>query len=440
MDIFGRLHKSKASSAVYRTAASDPANSAWGRAFVSLSIPDFRTLLFTTTLTIAALQMGFVAQPWLAFEISDSAFTIGLVALARGLPQVALTLFAGVVADRFDKRMVLLVTQILSAASALVNAILVQIGVIEVWHLIVVGMFQGAALAFNVPTRQAYIPELAGHKHLSNALAMDSTGRNLARLVGPAVVGVLLGWDPTIAFYAIAAIYIITTIPIIKLPTKGKSTSESKGAIADIKVGIEYIRNHSVLRTLIVLCFILVLLGMPFQSFLPVFQSDVLEVSESRLGLMFAVMGIGSMVSSLGIAYFSEYSRKGLIQIISGVAFGVFLALFAASSNYVLSLGILFLLGMASQGFLTTNSMLLMTNAEKNLYGRVMSVNMLTWSMVPLTALPIGALVDGIGAQTTFFVVGVSLAFLIAAMAARYPNHWRRESPPAHELHASKAL
>ncbi|HEY8490905.1 MAG TPA: MFS transporter [Dehalococcoidia bacterium] len=403
----------------------------FARAFSSLLNPQFRLLWFGTLFSMAAMQMNIIARPWLAYEISGSGVALGVVSLARGLPMLVLSPVGGVAADRFSKRQTLLITQASLGVIAVINAVLIFSGLIEVWHLVVLGLVEGAIFPFNMPARQAFIPELVEQDRLANALAMQSTGMNLNRVLSPTVAGVLLAVDASLAFAAVALMYVGAVFMLLQLPPGRGAMGRGRGTLGEILVGLRYIRTSPVLLTLIGMAFIPVLLGMPYQQLLPVFQQDVLQIGPGRLGTLYTAAGVGSLAGSLIIAYFSEFPRKGLLQLVSGIGFGVSLALFALSTSYPLSLALLALVGLTGQGYMTVNSVLIMLNTDRELYGRVMSVYMMTWSLMPVAMLPMGALVDTVGVQATVAGAGALLALFIAVAAVVHPAHRKMETPGA---------
>ncbi|MBI4310556.1 MAG: MFS transporter [Chloroflexi bacterium] len=406
---------------------------AWSRLFGSLSIPGFRWLWFGTLFATAGMQMGIISQPWLAYHISGSATVLGLVALSRGLPMLVFSFIGGVAADRFDRRKLLITMQSLLGLLALTTALLVHTGAIQVWHLVALSIVQGTVFPFYMPTRQAIIPELVGQQRMGNAIALSSTGMNLNRVLAPTAAGLLLALNPSLAFYAAATFYTLSALTLVGLPHVHGERRESarQGPVKDMLVGLRYVFGQPVLATLMGLAFVVVLLGMPFQQFLPVFQADVLHVDELGLGLMYAFVGIGSLVGSLSMAYFAGSRGRGLVQIASGVGFGFALVLFSLSTTYSLSLAVLLLLGLASQGYMTINNVLIMENTNRALYGRVMSVYMMTWSLMPLSVLPMGALVDRVGAPMTVGGVGILLTAFFFVVALVRQDLWRRQQPTA---------
>jgi len=382
--------------------------------FDALSIGEFRLLWFGMLAAQAAMQMNIVARSWLAYSISGSAVALGVVALARGLPMSILALLGGAMADRLNKRNLLIAVMFCLSALSIVNALLVHLKIIRIWHLVVIGLFQGVIFAFNMPTRQALIPEVVSDDLLANALALNSTGMNLNRVLAPALAGILIASHPAVAFDVVAVFYFFSALLLLRLPSRGgSSASHSKNPLVDIADGLAYVVREKQLLLLVVMAFVPVLVGMPYRQLLPVFQQDVLHVGPHVLGMMYTAVGVGSLIGSVTVAALARSPRKSEIQVLAGVAFGLFLALFALSSVLPLSLGLLVLVGLASMGYMTINSVLLMEAADPAYYGRVMSLYMITFSMSPVAMLPIGYLVDRVGAQKTEAGAGIVLAVLM---------------------------
>jgi MFS family permease len=397
------------------------------QAFKSLSTPGYRVLWFGMFFNVASMQINIVARSWLAYDLSGSALVLGIVALARGLPQIIFSPLGGVVADRFSKRKVLVISQSILCILALINALLVQTNVIQVWHLVVIGIFQGIVFPFTMPTRQALIPQLVDKDTLPNALAMDSAGRNLNRVLAPSIAGLLIAWDPTVAFYAIAILYFSSALTLLRLPSTASTADPNRNAMQQMVFGLRYMIGRRRLLILILMAFIAVILGMPFQQMLPVFQVAVLNVGPEKLGFMYAAVGVGALAGSLTIAYRSDDPRRQRYQLIAGVCFGVLLIPFALSRNLGISLAALALIGLCSEIFMTINRMLVLLNTDSHLYGRVMGMYGMTFSLMPIATLPMGAIVDAIGAPWTVAGAGFLLAVAVLTLSFILPKIWHKD-------------
>lgn len=397
------------------------------QAFKSLSVPDFRTLWFGMFFNVASMQVNVVARSWLAYNISDSALMLGIVAMARGLPQILFSPLGGVAADRFDKRKVLVTAQGILCVLALVNAVLVQMGIIQIWQLIVIGLFQGIVFPFTMPTRQALIPQLVDRETLPNALALDSAGRNLNRVMAPSIAGVLIAWNPTVAFYSVAGLYLASALTLLHLPSTAPTVDPHRSAIQQMVFGFRYMIGRRRLLILIGMAFLAVIFGMPYQQMLPVFQAAVLNVGPEKLGLMYAAVGGGALIGSLGIAYRSDDPRRQQYQLVAGVCFGALLIPFALSSNLNLSLIMLVTIGFCSEIFMTVNRMMVVLNTDPHLYGRVMGTYAMTFSLTPLATLPMGALVDAFGAPRIVAGAGLLLAIAVLILSFILPRIWHKD-------------
>lgn len=398
-----------------------PRPSMLGRTFAALALPRFRNLWLGMLFSMGGMQIEMVAKSWLAYDLSGSAFLLGVVALARSLPQLILSPYAGVVADRFDRRVILLISQTCMLFVSLAAAILVHLGIIQVWHLLVLGMFQGLAFPFTMPTRTAFMSDLVGRKDMANALALDSTGRNLNLILAPSLAGILLAYNPMLAFYASALMYGLAVLLLFNLPAGSRGGAGKGGTFSEMAYGFQYIWSNKIVFALMAMSAVPILLGMPFQQLLPVFQADVLNVGESRLGFMYAAVGIGALVGSLGAAYFAGSAQMARIQLVCGLLFGVFLAAFALSGVYVLALMFLLLIGLFSQTYLTINRSLMMLNTDPALYGRVTSIQIMAWYFMPISLLPMGFVADRVGVAITVAAAGLLVTILIAGAAARFP-------------------
>ena len=393
------------------------------KTFSSLANPDFRLLWIGLLFSQGAMQVNIIARSWLAYNVSGSATVLGVVALAQAVPMGVFSIVGGALADRLEKRKILVVVQGSLALLALATAILVHLNVVVVWHLVVVGLLQGASFSFAMPARQALIPALVSDEEITNAIAMNSTGLNFTRVIGPALAGILMSVNPALAFDAIAVLYVAAAILLLRLPKEIRTVESRQHSPAqDVMDGFRYVRNNAAVRALLILAFIPILLGMPFQQFLPVFQKDVLHVNAFSLGLMFTAVGVGSLAGSLTVARVSDVSKLPRLQVIAGFVFGLSLLAFALSSTLLLSLALLTLVGAASQGYMTMNNVLIMSHTERQYYGRVMSIYMITFSLMPLAILPMGLLVDIIGVSMTQAAAGGLLAVFIVVYAASKPE------------------
>lgn len=407
--------------------AAPGAPAGWRRTYSSLQIPGYRWLWLGMLAYFMAMQMDTVARGYLAYDLTGSATALGVVTIAWGLPMLLLSLVGGAVADRVEKRNLLLFAQVAMALVALTTALLVQTGVVQIWHLVMLGVAQGATWSFIVPARQALVPELVGEDELTNALALNNSAINVTRIVGPSAAGALIA-VPLVGlpgvFYLMVFLYALVVLTLLRVPTTGRAAGREVGPILqEIGIGVRYVTGRSALMVLLGLAFVAVLLGMPYNILLPVFAEDVHQVGSVGLGLMSTFVGMGAILGSLVIAYFSNYPGRATLQLVLGMGFGIGLFLFGGAPIFVLALAALSLMGFMVAGYMTLNNTLIFIHAERRFHGRVMSVYMLTWSLMPLSALPMTALADVVGAQAVMAVAGILVFVVIASVGIFYPGY-----------------
>lgn len=404
------------------------------RTFAALENRDYRLLWIGTLGSFTAMQMSMISRGYLTYDLTGSATLLGVVTFARALPQFIFTLFAGVLADRLPKRNLLLVTQTLTGLSMLVTAVLVHAGLITVWQLIVLGFVEGSIFAFNMPTRQAILPELVGPKNLMNAVALNNAGMNFTQVFGPALAGFLISWEAvglSRVFYFMAACYLLPVFMITQIkPVYAGAGRKKAPMIEELRGGLSYIKNHETLGLLLVIGLVPILIGFSYQSLLPVFASEeVLNVGASGLGLMSAAVGIGALAGSLFIASYADFKRRGLAQIAMGAAWGVSLMLFGLSGNFHIALGMLLFVGFTASAYRSLNNTIVTISTDQQFYGRVMSVQMLGFSMSMLTPLPVGVIVDRIGAPATIAINGAVITLFLLYVATFVGSFRRIEMP-----------
>lgn len=400
--------------------------------FASLNIPAYRAFWISLLASYVAMSMNIVVRGYLAYLITGSATALGVVSLARGLSMLVMSPLAGVVADKVNKKLLLVVSQTVLMLIAIITSLLVHFHVIQLWHLVVLALVEGTVFTFNMPTRQAILPQLVPQERLANAIALNASGRNLTRIIGPSLAGVAIGIAAlgiSGAFDLVAFAYFIATILLIRLETLGETAAspatrrgESRGLSA-LGDGFRYILTRPSLRLLIILGFVPVVLGNPYQTLLPVFQVHVLNIDATGLGMLYGAAGVGGLIGSIVVATLADHPNKATIQLIFGVIFGVGLLLFSLIHVFVIDLLFLAAVGLAGDSYSTLNSTMVMLNTDRAWYGRVMGVYMMNWSLMPLATLPLGALADLIGAPPTVSIASAIIVALLAWVALFYPAY-----------------
>jgi len=401
----------------------------WLKTFDSLRIRSFRWYWYGMLAGFVAMQMQILAQGWLVYTLSDSALALGLVSAAWGLPVLIFSLFGGVITDRVEKRNLLIVTQGMVGALMLAVTILIATGLIQVWHMFLASLLSGTIMAFAMPGRQAIIPELVGRNELMNAIALNSSAMNLCRIGAPALAGVLIGLVGITGVYLIILLcHAIAISAFFMIPVSGTMALRPNTPMRqDLIAGLDYIRHSPTILSLLAMAFLVTIFGMPYATMMPVFTVEVFHTGATGLGILMSVTGVGALVGSLLIAYLGDYKRKGLLLTGTALLFGVSIVLFALAGSFYLSLFFLLFAGAGGTGYMAINNTLVQTNATHEVRGRVMSVYMMTWGLMPLGTLPTSWTAEALGAPLAVAAGGGLLAFLSLGLALLRPNLWHLE-------------
>lgn len=395
----------------------------WLATFDSLQVVGYRWFWFSLLSSMAALNMQFLVRGWLVYELTGSPRALGLVAAAMG---IALMLFAplgGVVADRVDKRNLIVAAQSAGGLLALVIAILISTGAIMLWHLVVASVLSGIIWAFSLPARQAIIPELVEKHRIMNAVAISSGAMHLSRVVFPALGGLLMSTLGTAgAYYVVVVCYMVAVALLLRVPAVGGGAVEASASMGfHLAEGLNYIRRSPVLVALLLMAVVPIMFGMPYQMLMPVFAEDVLDVGARGLGFLMAAVGLGALAGSLVVASLGDFRHKGLLLLGSALLFGVTLILFTQSANFYLSLLILLCVGVVNTAYLSVNNTLLQTNVEDQVRGRVMSIYVMTFGLNGVGVLLVGELAEHLDVSLGV-TIGGGLVFLFTlAMALWRP-------------------
>ena len=364
-----------------------------------------------------ATQSQAIARGWLANELSDSNAGLGGVFMAFGIPMLFATPVGGVAADRYSKRQILIVTNLMLTLSALWIALAVSFGFVEYWMLLATSAIQATAFSFLVPARMALTSEVIGRELLANAIVLGQMSINSARIIGPAIAGVFIGvaWIGTAGVYYFSALLsLVAGLGCIVLPPGTPRTDQQlTTARSEFADSLRYVWQQRHVGHLIIVSFVVVMIGFPFVAFLPRLATETLDVGSAGYGFLAAASAVGAVLVSLYIAGRSTGRGAWRIQAVSGVLFGVMLVALAVAPSYVLAVVMVVGVGAASAGFQAMNNSLVLTLSELEYHGRVQSLMMLSFSGFGMAALPLGALADRIGLEETMIGMG---ATVVAAM------------------------
>ena len=398
------------------------------RIFSSLKNPVFRLYYGAMLGQRASMNMQLVARSLLIYRLTGSAAILGAVSLANALPMLCLSLFGGVIADRVHKKYVLLIGQASSAVVALGIALSLTLGYLSPeragswWILIFASLCQGTIMGLMIPSRQAIIPEIVGEEQLMNAVALNSLGMNLFRLMAPAAAGFLIdAFDFKAVYYIMTGTYLVAVGFVSFMPLTSTMSIRGGGALADIKEGFKYIFRETTILLILVVVLVIVLLSRPYTMMMPIFADDILKVGASGMGVLLSISGIGAMIGSLTLATLPN-KKRGLILLVSSFILGLALAGFSFSSSWYLSLTLIALVGLGQAARMTLGNTLLMHYTEDKYRGRVMSFYEMDHGLTSLGTFGVGLLAEAAGVQWAVGGFAMILVFLSVLTLAFVPR------------------
>jgi MFS family permease len=392
--------------------------------FAAFTYRDYRLLFFGQAVSAIGSWMQMVVQGWLVYALTGSAFYLGLVALARAVPVVLFSLVGGAIADRADRRVVIAVANGVAGLLAVGLGILIWTDAVTIWHIVAVGFCSGLAFAFEVPCRQALISDIVNEKDRVGAVGLNSLAFNTAAVIGPALAGGLILWvDAGAIFLLNGASYAAVVAAILMTRPAPCTGSGKRGLLGDTLAGLRYAWRTPEVLALVGLMAVTSLLARPYNHLLPVFANDVLQIGAAGLAALNAAAGVGAIVAGILVAVLGTFPRRGLFVVLSGVAFGAVLVVFALSATLMVSLAATAILGFCSTFSSISVNTLLQTYSLDRMRGRVMGLHGLTMmGVVPIGAMLEGALGGVIGVPMVLLVGGaltVGATLFITVRAAR---------------------
>jgi len=357
-----------------------------------------------------------VAQSWLVFQLTNSAFLLGVVGFLGSIPIFVFSLFGGVLADRINKRNILIFTQVSFMFLAFLLAVLTQFKIITPWQIMVIALFNGAIMAFDAPARQSIVVELVGKEHLFNAITLNSVAFNSSRIIGPTVAGVLIsviGMSGCFYLNGVSFLAVIIALLYIKLGPGIEKNNNS--ALKDIKEGLIFISRNHLILALVSIVAAMSLFGTSYVILMPVFAENVLGAGIRGLGGLMSSTGIGALIGALALARLGDFKYKGRLLISSVFLFSISLIFFSLSKNYLLSVFILVFIGCTSVVPIALINTLLQINVPDKFRGRIMSIFMITFAgVMPFGNLISGSLAQALGVSRALFFCGMTCLVLFA--------------------------
>ena len=396
--------------------------------FRALHYKDYRYLWLGQLGHSAAMWMEQVVRPLLILDITGSALQVGFVVALRMVPQLLFGLIAGVVADKYNKRNVLMLSQAVTLLMHLALALLILTHTIEVWHVFVTAFISGASMAFNQPSRQSLVPCLVPHEILLNAIALNTAAMNTMRIMGAGLAGTLLiflDFGEVYLINAILFVYVIFMTVKIKLPDTLSDPDDGDTAeparkttiLQDLVEGFRYMAANRLVLYLVGMALVLFVIGLPYQQvFVPLLALNVLDIGRSGAGWLLTFTGAGALLGSLVMASVEQLPRRGLILMGLIVLFGAALSLLSQSRMVALSAAALVITGGVGTMYNSLNMSLLFEKSPPSYHGRVLSLMSLDRGFVSIGAVIAGTCAEVLGPQTGLLVLGLSCIGVIAVL------------------------
>jgi MFS family permease len=404
-----------------------PTTSRLAGSFRALRHRNFRLFVGGQLVSITGTWMQSVALGWLVYRLTHSAFLLGLVGFCGQIPSLVVSPLAGVWADRWNRHRMVVATQALSMLQALLLAGLVLTGVVEVWHLLALSLFIGIVNAFDVPARQSFLVEMVGGREdLPNAIALNSSTFNAARLVGPSVAGAMIaavGEGVVFLVNGLSYVAVIGALLAMRVPARPSPGGPVAPAWKTLEEGFTYVTRFSPVRSILLLVALVSLAGAPYAVLMPVFATDVLHGDAHTLGFLVGSIGVGALCGALLLASRRTVRGLGNLIVAAVAGFGAALVAFSFSRSVALSLVLVFFTGLGLMVQMAASNTILQTVVDDDKRGRVMSFYAASFmGTMPIGSLVAGGLAGTIGAPRTLFLGGVVCLLGAVAFARALPG------------------
>jgi MFS family permease len=396
---------------------------------------NYRLFFTGQTVSLVGSWMTRIATSWLVYRLTGSALLLGLVGFAGQIPSFLLAPFAGVLIDRWNRHRLLVVTQALAMLQSAALAGLALAGVINIWHVLFLSLFQGVINAFDMPARQSFVVEMVEKREdLPNAIALNSSMVNAARLLGPSIGGVIIaavgeGW--CFALDAVSYLAVIASLLLMRLAARAPRVKSSEAKVLrELRAGWSYVSGSPPIRSILLLLALVSLVGMPYTVLMPVFASKILHGGPHTLGFLMAATGLGALLGAIFLANRRSVIGLGRVVPMMSALFGAGLVAFSLSRLLWLSLVLLMITGVGFMVQMAASNTLLQTLVDDDKRGRVMSFyTMAIMGVTPFGSLIAGGLANRFGAPLTLLVGGLGCVLAAAWFTSLLPRLRERVRP-----------
>lgn len=389
------------------------------RSFPALDSPTYRWFLLAGAILTIGGFMQQTAQGWLVLELTNSPALLGLAGAVTGVPTLFLSAFAGVIADRVDRRRLLVAVYLFSAAVGLILATLTSAGLIEYWHVLVLAFLAGLAFTVQMPAAQATVSSIVPRRALGNAIALNATQYNFLRILAPAIAGLFIAAGSlALGFWVNAAAFILVAVIVgrLAIPTDHLAGRVQAAMWRDLRDGMRFVGSNRILLILVLLPAVPALLILNYITFIPLYARDILAIGPAGLGLLSGGIGVGASIGAISLATLRPSGGSGRLVLGALGILAAALVVFAISRNVALSMVALAVMGAMQPAYYATTNTLIQILAPARLRGRILSLYTLTSiGLIPVANLVGGALAEAIGVEAVLAAGGI-LAVLITGL------------------------
>ena len=370
--------------------------------------------------TMGGIQMQMIARSYLVYDMTESAKLLGSVSAAGGLPMLILAPFGGAIADRMNRKNLIQFGQLTLAIIAISIGISIHIGEISWLQLLLAAILQGIVWPFVMPARQALIPQLVGHKNISNAVALQAAAMSLTTMTAPAIAGILYAFIGPEGVYHTISISILLSLILTSLISNppDKNPRSKSHVLEEIWEGFSYVKKNRLLITLMAITLSTILLTVPIKFLLPIFVTDIYQRESGAFGLLMSVIGIGSLAGSIFIAWLGQWKR-GLLLILGSFVSGLAILILGLIPVYSIAIGLMVLIGLGEASRRTLSMGLIMEQVDDKHQARVMSFFTMSFGLMPLGIFPAGIAIDLIGPEKTVATMGIAMLIITTIVFLR---------------------
>ena len=389
--------------------------------FAALSIRNFAVLWVGSLTSFTAFFMSTVVQSIVAFQLTGRNSAVGIVLVGQGLSSLLLGPLGGALADRVSKKRVSLICQSVIMAVFVATGTLVAADRIELFHLVIGSFIVGAMFAFMGPARQAWVVELVGAEMRANAVALNQVALNASRVVAPAIAGMMVALTlvgAAGAYFTMGVLYLGVVISVLTLPASTSSdTGPGRSILDDMLAGWRYVFYQPRLRTMILLFYCMIVLGLSSTTAFPGLLENELGRSVEDIGVMSSVSAVGGLIASVSVAQLAGSRRALPVYAAGGLLTGLSLVLTGLTPTFALVFVPMFLMGLGTGAFQTLNSAVIVTESQPQYYGRVISLTSMAFGGFMLVSLPVGLAADAFGERVTLIAIGLLIVLAVAILA-----------------------